>query len=888
MQLWTNLRYSARSLARRPGLTLTLLLTIALGVGSNAAVAGFVRGLVTRNVPLPGIASLVSLFGRGEQDSFSPLSYDDYLALKSRRDLFETLGAGRESVVGAVVDGRSTVMSVAAITPEFAALLQLSLTNGVIISHQAWQIEFASRDTVRGEVIRIDGEERRVWGIAPEWLEGLYGDTAVDIWMPLDEPSLEGSDRGRTFWTLGRLARGVSIDRAQTALGETRSGADSIAVLPYNGMTPEVASGMRRIGTVLSTAAGAVFFIACANVAIFLLARASARSRETSVRVAIGASRGQLAGQILCDSVLISIGGAACGVLLATWTIGVIPAFLWQQDAEKLVLVPDVPGIVGAAVVCAAITIACGLLPLLEIRHDDPAAVLRRESAGPSKRMQQVRAGLVTAQMMACCVLVIATASLLTGFRTALATSTGQELKGAVLATVSAKHRFDRPDLGLKYYRDIEDAANSVAGITASAFSGMPPGSRPGWQPVRIEPPQLPLRDVTMDVAAFTPKSLDRIVTPPIAGRMFAGRDTPGSCKVAIVNQQAAEELFDGDAVARSIEDPAGQRVEIVGIVAMRRAANDKTPVGPTIFYYPQQAGLPLDRVGPGDFRLPVVPKTRAVLEAHVVSPSYFEQMGLSPVAGRIFSEEGSACGAAVINEEAAQLYFSGNAVGGAVIDRAGRRTEVVGVVHAPRVRAAQRRGGAAIYFPMAQVFLPRMTIILSTNGSRSVDALVTDLQRRLDAVPGAFNSPVVTTLDAHLSKIALAPERIATVLVGASASTALLLGILGLYGALAEAALQRRREIAVRLALGAQAWRVVRQVLTDGARFALVGAAAGTVAALFVTRWLGRVAPGADSPTLWAWLIAPLLLLGIVAVASVLPARQAISADPLTIMQRE
>jgi len=886
MAVWADLRYSARSLARTPGLTLTLLLTIALGIGGNASVVGFVRGLVTRDLPVPGIETVVALFARDAHEGFGPVSYDGYLSLKARGEPFEWLGAVRESQSGTLVGSRSAVMAVATVTPEVADLLGLSLDEGVVLSHRAWQDEFGSSADVRGELIRIDGFETRVAGVAPESLEGLYAGRAVDIWMPLREASLHGVDRSsRTFWALGRLRPGVSPNKAQAAVNATRTGADVIAVLPYTGLTPEAAGGMSRLGTLLPAAAGAVFFIACANVATFLLSRASARSHETSVRVALGASRGQLAKQLLSDSVLISATGGAFGMLLAFWVAHIVPALLFEQDAEQLVFAPDIFGIVAASAACAAVTVACGLIPLFEIRHDDPARVLQRESAGPSKAMRRVRAGLVVMQMTGCCLLVISTGLLVKGFRTALETSAGHLLGKPVLATVYASGGFDRPDLGLQYFRDLETAAQSLPDISATAWVGTLPGSRPVWQSVRIEPPQLPLRDVVMDVAAFTPRSIAIVTVPPVAGRMFGSGDTAQTCTVAILNEEAAEDLFDGDAVGRSIEDPAGQRVEIIGVVGTRKPAGSTERNRPTIYYYAEQTGTPLDQVGPARFRVPVRPEpARGVLDTNMVSSTYFYAMGLSASAGKLFPDDPApgTCRVGVVNEEAAERYFGGNAVGGAVVDGAGRRTEIVGVVRSAVLRTSQRRVEPAIYFPMAQDFRPGMTLML---GAREpTDAMLAAVQRRLDGVPGGKGSPVVTTLDAHLSRTALATDRIATVLVGASAATALTLGVLGLYGALTDAARQRHREIAVRIALGAQGWRVIRQVLAEGLRLAGAGTVAGMLGSLLVARWLARVSPSAASPTAWVLLAAPLVLVGVVAIASVLPARRALAVDPLTI----
>ena len=123
-------------------------------------------------------------------------------------------------------------------------------------------------------------------------------------------------------------------------------------------------------------------------------------------------------------------------MLLASWTAGIIPALLFEQDAEHLVSAPDVIGIVRRPRVCLAITVACGLVPLFELRDDDPVAVLRRESAGPSIAMRRLRTGLVVAQMACCCVLVITTGMLLEGFRAALRTRAGQRLGEPMLATV--------------------------------------------------------------------------------------------------------------------------------------------------------------------------------------------------------------------------------------------------------------------------------------------------------------------------------------------------------------------------------------------------------------------------------------------------------------------
>lgn len=883
--IWTDLKYAARTLSRTPALSLTLLLTIALGIGSNTAVVGFVRGLVTRDLPIAGLDRIVSVFARDPQDGFSPISYDAYRSLRTEAGVFELLGAARVSRSSVTVDGRSAVMSIAAMTPELATLIELPAADGVVISHRIWQGEFGGGVDLHDHLISIDEAKRHIAGVAPGWLEGLYVGNDVDVWIPLDERSMQPRDRSRqTFWALGRLRPGISRAQAQASLNAVRTD-DIVTVLAYTAMTPEVSRGLQRMGRLLSVAAGAVFFIACVNVATFLLSRASARSRETSVRIAIGASRARLASQLLADAILLSVSGAALGVLLALWTTRLIPSFLFEQDAGQLKFVPDLPATLYASLACVVIMIGCGLVPLFETRHDDPAAVLRREIAGPSTAMRRIRAGLVAAQMACCCVLIVSAAILLTGFQSALQTKMGQRLRGAILATLEAQNLFERPDLGSQYFRDAELAAMSSPRIVSAAWSGTPPGSRPGWQSVRIEPAGLPVRDVVMDASVFAPASLEQVVVPPKSGRMFGGADTAQSCRVAIVNEQAAKELFAGEAVGRSILDPTGEWIEIVGVVAARQPAR----AGPTLYYYPDQSPPHLDPSQAAHFQVPDrATLSPAVLESNVVSPGYFDAVGLALAGGKIFSSfaSGNGCRVGVINQEANELYFGGNGVGAAVIDAAGRRTEIVGVVRSLLLRTAQRSPEPAIYLPMTQDFLPRMTLILQTHDAN--DVTLTTLRKTLEGIPGGRRPPAVRTLEQHLSLIALAPERIATVLVGTSAAMALALGALGLYGAMSEATRQRRREFGVRLALGAKGWRLIGGVLSEGLRLAGAGTAVGLLGSLFVARWLSRVTPNAGPLSVWVWVAAPLGLLIAVAIASVLPARQALATNPLTIMRAE
>jgi ABC-type antimicrobial peptide transport system permease subunit len=203
--------------------------------------------------------------------------------------------------------------------------------------------------------------------------------------------------------------------------------------------------------------------------------------------------------------------------------------------------------------------------------------------------------------------------------------------------------------------------------------------------------------------------------------------------------------------------------------------------------------------------------------------------------------------------------------------------------VHAPALRTSQRAVEPTLYLPMTQHFVPRMTLIVSAR--EASDATLGALRGAL-GVPEPDRRGVVMTLDDYLARTALATERIATVLIGAAALLALALAALGIYGAMSDAVGRRRREFALRLALGAQQWRVIAHVIGDAMRLTAGGAVAGALGSVAAMYWLARITPAAGAPTLMTLVIAPAAVAVLVLAACVLPARRALTADPLTIMR--
>lgn len=864
-------------------MSLALLFTIALGIASIVSVRGFVDGLTKPLFPLASRNRLVSVFGQDAQREAGPLSKQQYLYAKGRRDVFQWLGAAHVSPGTITMDGQTTFVSVAAVTPNLAGVFGLPLDDGVVISHRIWQREFGASADAIGEEARINDVSARISGIAPDWLEGIYRDRPVDVWTCLPAESLQGlDDSSRNLWVVAQLVPDVAPSQAQIVV-ERGNGASELGVVPYTGLTPERAARLLRIGTLLDFAVGAVFFIACVNVGLFLIGRASARFQETAIRVTFGASRGQLVRELLSDSVVISVAGGSLGMLLAVWASYLVPALLYEQDAERLIFAPDTFGVAEASLVFVGIMILCGLLPAMVIPLDRPMSVIQRDSAGTSPAIRRLRLGLVAAQMTSCCVLVISTAFLVNGIRTALVTNAGQRLGHAVFVTVQAN-----PVAGIEYFQRAEEAVTSVRGASRVAWAETLPGGQPMRQLFRIEPAQSPLRDVTLDTDSITVDSFKLFDPPPKAGHMFGVAEQ--KCRAAIVNQEAAEELFGQYTTGRTLQEPADlQPVEIIGVVAMRESEKAAKNNRPTVYfdYTNRQEMLP-PRVANVRFRAPIASQlASAEFETDVVSPGYFDAIGSKVVAGRSFADptKPTACRIGMVNQEAVDLYFGGNAVGAAVIDEQGRRTDIIGVVHSGPLGVFQPRVEPTLYLPMSQDVLTSMSMIVQLREVN--DTTLADLRRRLEQVPGRGASPVrVRTFESYLNQTSLAPLRIATLLLGAAATIALLLSVLGLFSALSDAAQQRRRELAIRIALGASRWRIIGQVLGEGGRLACAGTVAGILMSLAFSRWISGITPGSGSPALWVWAAAPLALAGVVTMASVLPARRAIMTNPLTIMR--
>jgi hypothetical protein len=524
-------------------------------------------------------------------------------------------------------------------------------------------------------------------------------------------------------------------------------------------------------------------------------------------------------------------------------------------------------------------------MPVIGTETDRPWILLQRETGSPSKAILRLRSGLVVLQIAVCCMLVIGAALLFNGLQTALKTSAGQRIGNPILLTVQAMPRPDGPEIDVHYFTKVEEKLQSWPGLSPMAWTSRLPGSQPAWRSFNVQQFSQQSRNVAMDITWITPKSLDLLDNLPIAGRMFKAGDQ-GS-RVAVVDEQAAAQLFGKQSIGMIIDEADGLPIEIIGVVK-RKPGETKQAFRPTIYYgYLDQLEAP-QLMRDAHFRVPLEPPAVDVeLSANSVSADYFMALGMPLVAGRAFQEEGIPGGGrvAVINQEAADTYFNGRPLGAGVIDDSGVRTEIIGVVRSQTFGTFEQHAEPAIYFPMRQDCPPRMTLMLKASKWNS--GLAASLRRTIENIPGRDSRPLLLrTLDEQLAQSGLAPLRIATLIGSAAAMIALVLSMLGLISAQNDAERRLRPDRALRVALGARRRHIVFLVMKNAGRLALAGTVLGTILSLTLLRIVVAGVTPVSSPSLQVWLVAPLLPGVAILIASMYPAQRASNPSPALIMR--
>ncbi len=598
-----DLRLALRALGRSPGLTVVIVLSLALGTGANAAVYSAVDALLFRGPA--GVQSpnrLVDVYtSQLTGASYGDSSYEDFRSIAGAKTALQGVEATEDRDEAQARYGTNVGLArVAAVTRGFWDLLGMQPAAGdwrrpgAVISTNLW--DALGRDpAIIGKSIVIDGRAYPVAAIAPARFRGLHLDRVFDAWIALDA----SADRGRgdrRLRVLGRLQPGGSIDAVQSQLdviaadlarrypstnvGTVHSPDEQrrLTVLRYSRVDPAARGRASSLGTILLGATALLLLSACVNAGSLLLSRGLARRTELTIKTALGADRGRLVRAFLIESVLLALGGAAAGVLAASWTAGAIPALV-APDHASLVDTRVQRGVMMATLTIGATAgIVFGLIPALASTRALSLEALRGDASwlGEVPGAARLRLGLVAAQLSLSTVFLIGSVLLSRAVDSALqfdesgaegsvAVASVEPLDAAYLVAATA---------GLKRMPTVD-----AVGVVAT-----PPEARAVQRVFLIargatrEPVEIDINYASVDYF--------RVVHDPILeGRLFSRQDDTDNSDPVVINEALAQRYFPDRAIGRTLTDITGHAVHIVGVVRTHSYRALEGPPRPTIFF---------------------------------------------------------------------------------------------------------------------------------------------------------------------------------------------------------------------------------------------------------------------------------------------------------------
>ncbi|MCM3905197.1 MAG: ABC transporter permease [Pyrinomonadaceae bacterium] len=619
--LWQDLRYGFHKLWKSPGFTLVALLALALGIGANTFIFSVVNALLLRPLPFPNSDRITSILVKDPDTGalYSSYSLPNFEDIRDRNQVFEQVAALNMSTEFLRSGDEPERLRGAYVSADLFPLLGVNPLLGrtfsseeersgsgnfIVISYDLWQRRFNSDPGIINQNLVIGSQPTTVLGVMPEGFKFPMGARHVDFWMPLISsiPPAARSARGAVYLGLfARLRPNVSLAQAQAEMNLIGNDLATQYPAANTGLNiVPVSTHERLVGTirpallVLLGAVALVLLIACANVANLLLARASVRRKEIAIRTAIGATRGRVVRQLLTESLLLSILGAAAGVLLAFWAI----ELLISSDPANLPRVAEIRldrSVLLFTVGLATLTgLFFGLAPALQASRTDLNESLKdgmRESSGGIKR-NRTRSALVISEIALSMILLVGATLLFQSLRRILAVSPGFEPNNVLTAEVSVSSaKYPEPAQRAAFYREALEHIAALPGVeSAGIVYPLPLGGNFESYTFDIagQPPFPPGQQPSSDRRIISPDYFRTMSMPLRKGRAFGAQDQATAPAVMIVNDTFARRFFPGEEVIgkRIIPGEGRQPVtrEIVGVVGDVR--HEGLDVDPSPEYY--------------------------------------------------------------------------------------------------------------------------------------------------------------------------------------------------------------------------------------------------------------------------------------------------------------
>jgi putative ABC transport system permease protein len=807
--LLQDLRFAIRQMAKRPGFTAIILLTMALGIGANAAIFSVLDAVLLRPLPYSQPERLIKVWTRftgiGAPNDQNWVSAPEFRDFQQLNHSFSDLAAMSGASFNLGVKGSPQRVVGAAVTPNLFSMLGVQPQLGrkflpeeaqpgrdkeVILSYAIWRRVFAANPNIVGTSIRIDGVPYSVIGVMPE---GFEYPSEAEVWGPLafspDDLS-ENSRGGHGLEVLGRIKPGLSLAQVQSDMDRvSRTMIEQHASYPYtkfnfgiilHPLLEETVGDVKPSLMVLMAAVGLVLLIACANIANLMLTRSTERQQEMETRLALGATGKRLAGQLITESIALAIAGGLLGLAITPWILHGLVNLAAKALPRAVHTSIDVRALALTAIVSVLTGILFGLAPAMQAGRKRSFDVLKSGRNTEGKRPRRVRSMLVICETAFSLLLVAGAGLLIRSFAQILKVDPGFRPDGVLTMRISLPDAtYSKPEQIRTFYSSLLERIQRLPGVqSAGATSGLPLSGQGGSGTTTIDTQSVPPENRTpeADRRTATPDYFKAMSIPLLRGRYFEARDTEGTPAVAIVDESLANTYWPN-------QDPIGKRV-----------------------YF-----------GAGQ-----------------ANPNWLT---------------------------------------------------VVGVVRHVHNRTLEARSRVEVYVPENQVPFNGMT--LAIRASTNPLSIVPTIQREVASIDPDLPIYRVRTMNEVMGE-SLQRRRLALMLLAGFAGLALLLAAIGIYGVTSYGVAQRKTEIGVRMALGANRSQVLALIMRSGMTTIAIGLVLGVVLSLALTRLMSGLlfAVHASDPLALAGAASVLILAALVAIF--IPARRATKVNPMSALRYE
>jgi putative ABC transport system permease protein len=790
-----NLRYALRGLRKAPGFTAVAVLTLALGIGANTAVFSAVDAVLLRALPFPDADQLVDVRQKQERTTdtvIAPARLEDWNSLNRSfqamsgyyaEDVSETSGDIPERVRQARVATR--FFDVWGMPPALGRAFTLADHQAgaapvVVISNRYWRGRFAGDPNILGKSIRIGPVRFSIVGVQNNKFR--FPDRDVDLWIP--DPFAEGR-RSLRYIGIGRLKPNVTIDQArsdmqrvQSHLAEQYPDTDREIGVELSPLKDSIVGGTGRSLWLLYGAVSVLLVVACMNIAALLLARATQRQQEASVRMSLGASRGAVAAQVLMETALLAAAGAILGVLVAAATSFAFRTLSPGMPRSDEIGV-DHRILLYTLAALAAVTIACGVVPAIRSTRSNLTGALAEASRALVGGRHTVQWLLVGVQVALSVTLLAGAGLLVRSFHELSNVNPGFPLRRILSLRVSASwaELGNMPQMR-QHIDGIIEALRTLPGVEAAATSTVPPGVPTSYQ------------------QEF--RLVER--SPNTDGRIVAGTS--------------------------------------------------------------------------------------------VVSPGYFETMQMPLVAGEFCSRQAALSGTmpeVMVNRSFADRYIEGSSAVGLHLADAFTRpnspsNRVAGIVVDARERGIDRSPEPTVYYCGYPPQPFRVYLVRTATDPERIARAVRLKVKELEPLRAVYD---MAPLQEWVGD-AFAENRLRAVVLASFALTALSLACVGLYGTLTYVVSLRRREVGLRLALGAQRRDIIRQYVLKGMLVAVLACGAGLVMSVAAGHLLTSMLYGISPYDPTTLLVVVFIVLFVSALASLLPATRVSLLHPMKVLRED